>query len=214
MKKHLRLTSLLATAVVGAALVAPGAAHAQTLISGFEGDLSTSLGPSWTSGLTKSFGASGATQGSQAVALTHGTGWTQDFSLDGGPALAALIAGSATFEVDVTTPATTAWRQMFVVMQGAGQGWSQHQFDLAAGATSTAVLNLVSTGIRANAAAGDKGWWQIYLIFQGGDSPASPQVVTTLDNVRVTPVPEPSSAAVGAAALAAVFAAGRRWRRS
>lgn len=171
------------------------AVGASVLLSGFEGDLSTSLGPNWASNLTRSYVGTGVTQGASALQLSHGTGWTQDFFLDGGPALANLVASSDTFQIDTTTPASTSWRQLFVVMQGANQGWSQHQFDLAANATGTATLDLNATGIKANALAGDKGWWQIYLIFQGGDDPASNPIQTTLDNVRFnnSSVPEPAS---------------------
>lgn len=183
---------VLLVAILALSLPLPTALAADTLLSGFEGDLSTTLGPSWQSNLTRSFVATGVTEGANALQLTHGTGWTQDFSLDGGPALANLVAASDAFRIDTTTPATTSWRQMFVVMQGANQGWSQHQFDLTQNATSTVTLDLNATGIKANALAGDKSWWQIYLIFQGGDDPATATIQTTLDNVRFNAIPEPT----------------------
>lgn len=187
----MKVNVLLLITILALSLPLPAALAADTLLSGFEGDLSTTLGPSWQSNLTRSFVATGVTEGASALQLTHGTGWTQDFFLDGGPALANLIAASDTFQIDTTTPATTSWRQMFVIMQGANQGWSQHQFDLTQNATSTVTLDLNATGIKANALAGDKTWWQIYLIFQGGDDPATPSIQTTLDNVRFHAIPEP-----------------------
>lgn len=174
-----------------------------TLLSGFEGDLSSSVGVDWTTGLTHSFVTNGATQGMNALQLTHNTGWTQNFTLDSS-ALASLVASSDTFEVDTTTPDTTAWRQLFIVMQGDNQSWSQHQFDLVGKGTGTATLDLNATGIKANAAAGGKTWWQIYLIFQGGDDPSSSQIQTTIDNVRFTAIPEPSSLALVALAITGI----------
>jgi len=188
----------------------PSAHGASTLLSGFEGDLSTTLGPSWASMLTRSYVGTGVTEGASALQLSHGTGWTQDFFLDGGPALANLVAASDTFQIDTTTPASTSWRQLFVVMQGAGQGWSQHQFDLAANATGTATLDLNTTGIKANALAGDQSWWQIYLIFQGGDDPAASPIQTTLDNVRFNAIPEPATITLFAVAGVGLLFSRRR----
>lgn len=185
--------------VVALALSSPlsSALRASTLLSGFEGDLSTTLGPSWATSLTRNYVGTGATQGANAIQLSHGTGWTQDFSLDGGGALAELVASSDTFQIDTTTPGTTSWRQLFVVMQGANQGWSQTQFDLTANATGTVTLDLNTSGIKANALAGDKTWWKIHLIFQGGDDPSSNPIQTTLDNVRFnSSVPEPGTLAL------------------
>lgn len=163
-----------------------------TLLSGFEGDLSSSAGLNWQTSLAHSFVGDGVTQGSSALQLTHGTGWTQDFILDGG-ALANLVASNDTFEVDTLTPTTTSWRQMFIVMQGDGQGWSDHQFNLVGNGSGTVSLDLNATGLKANAAAGAKSWWQILLIFQGEDVPATAEVQTIIDNIRFTAIPEPSS---------------------
>lgn len=213
MKKTYLQGPLLGAIALVASLIAGPQVHADTLLSSYEGDLTSSVGADWVTGLTHSFGSDGATEGSSALALTHGTGWTQDFSLDGGPSLAQIVANSSTFSIDATTPATTSWRQMFIVMQGAGQGWTQHQFDLTAGGTATATLDLEATGIQAAAAGGDQSWWQIYLIFQGGDDPQTAEIVTMIDNVRFTAVPEPGSLALGVSSLAAMAWFSRRRHR-
>ncbi|BBO34675.1 hypothetical protein PLANPX_4287 [Lacipirellula parvula] len=183
--------------VIGATLVAllysACPAQADMLLSGFEGDLTSSAGPAWATNLTRSYTAVGATQGATALQLTHGTGWTQDFILDGG-AVAPLVAASTKFTLDATTPATSEWRQLFIVMQGAGLGWSQRgPWELPAGVTTPVTLDLQAEGFNTAAAAGDKSWWQIVLIVQGGDTGAPSQITTTIDNIRLNPVPEPAT---------------------
>lgn len=205
------LRNLRAWAAASLAVAALSPAASAALLSGFEGDLSTTLGPSWQSSLSMSFGPTGATQGSSAVTLAHGTGWTQNFTLDGGPALAQAVANADKFHIDTTTPATTSWRQLFIIMQGDNRGWSQYQFDLAAGVTSTVTLDLVSTGVKASALAGGQTWWQIFLVLQGGDSPSNPSILTTLDNIRfTTAVPEPATLALAAAAFGMIAVHRRR----
>ncbi len=186
---------LLLVAALGMSVLPSACLGANTLLSSFEGDLSSTLGPSWTIDsppFNASFDGVGATDGSQALKLEHNTGWSQFVSLDGGTALANLVASSDSFSLDAWVPETRDWRQVFIIMQGAGQSWSQHQFDLPAG-SSTATLDLVATGIKANAAAGDRGWWQVFLAFQGGDVGGASRISTTIDNVRFSAIPEPAT---------------------
>jgi hypothetical protein len=191
--------------VIAASLVALLCAaqplQADLLLSGFEGDLTSAAGPAWATNLARSYTAVGATQGATALQLTHGTGWTQDFILDGG-AVAPLIAASTKFTLDATAPATSEWRQLFIVMQGAGLGWSQRgPWELPAGVTTPVTLDLQAEGFNTAAAAGDKSWWQIVLIVQGGDAGGPSQITTTIDNIRLNPVPEPATAGLAACGL-------------
>ena len=208
---NLQAQALGATFVAALLLALP--VRGDTLLSGFEGDLSTTVGPAWSTNLTRSYTATGATQGATALQLTHGTGWTQDFTLDSG-LVAPLVASSDKLMLDVTVPATAEWRQLFIATQGAGLGWQQRgPFDLASGATTAVTLDLLGQGFKAAAAAGDKSWWQIYFMFQGGDVGAPSQITTTIDNIRFANVPEPTSAALALGGLiGAALIRRRRWK--
>jgi hypothetical protein len=197
---------------VAAALLA-SPVRGDTLLSGFEGDLSSTVGLNWATSLPANYTAVGATQGATAVELTHGTGWTQNFTLDGG-AIAPLVATSSKFMLDATAPTTSEWRQLFIVMQGAGLTWAQRgPFELAPGVTTPVTLDLEAEGFRAAAAGGDQSWWQVYLIFQGGDVGGQSQITTTIDNIRFSAVPEPTTAALICGAMIGVVALRRGRRR-
>jgi hypothetical protein len=197
-------------AAAAVACFVPRAVNADVLLSGFEGNLSSSTGLTWGTSLPRSFVATGVTQGSSALQLTHGTNWAQDFILDGG-AIAGLVAGHDKFSVDATTPATTVWRELFIIMQGDGLNWDQRgPFALPAGATTTVTLDLQATGIKAAAANGNESWWQVLLVFQGADTGAPTQITTTIDNIRFSAIPEPATAALAGAALLGVAVVARR----
>lgn len=195
--------------VAAACLVLP--AQGDTLLSGFEGDLTSSAGPNWSTGnLANSYTAAGATQGATAIQLTHGTGWTQDFTLDGGAA-AALVAANDKLMLDATVPATAEWRELFIVMQGDGVSWKQSPaFALPSGATTAVTLDMAGLGFKAAAAGSGQSWWQIILVFQGGDVGAPAQITTTIDNIRFSAVPEPATAALAIGGLIGVAAVRRR----
>jgi hypothetical protein len=202
-----RLFAWSAAAILAAGIAAPHAA-ADTLLSGFEGNLSSSAGPSWTTGLPHSFVPGGATEGASAIQITHNTSWTQSFLLQS-VQVAALIAANDKFEFDVTTPATQSWREVFVVMNGDGKPWQAYPFAPAPGATTHFALDLVATGVKA-IAANNPTWWEMEFIFQGGDTTGAPQINTTLDNLKFTAIPEPATCGLAAAAMLGLFVVRRK----
>jgi uncharacterized protein (TIGR03382 family) len=123
------------------------------------------------------------------------------------------VATNDKFLLDATVPATAEWRQLFIVMQGAGLGWSQRgPYNLPAGATTAVSLDLAAEGFKAAAADGDQSWWQVYLIFQGGDVGAPSQITTTIDNIRFSAVPEPATATLAVGGVIGMAAIRRRRR--
>lgn len=130
--------------------------------------------------------------------------------LDGG-VVAGLVASHDKFLVDATVPATAEWRELFIVMQGDGLGWSQRgPYALPVGATTTVTLDLQAEGFKSAAANGNESWWQVHLIFQGGDSGAPSQITTTIDNIRFSAIPEPATAVLAGIAMIGVATVARR----
>lgn len=184
------------TATIRAALVmlvlggAPLFGQAQ-LISSFENNLSSSVGATWEgTGIPNSeYTATGATDGSSALAIHHATGWTIQAVLNGGMQLAQAAATHDFLLIDATTTDlgiagdgwSPAWRQVFVVFNSNQGGWQQTQIDLAVAGddggslTSTLILDLVASGVKANAQAFvnagvvENSYWQLSLPMQGGD---------------------------------------------
>ncbi|QDT74617.1 hypothetical protein [Lacipirellula limnantheis] len=102
---------------------------ADTLVSGFDGDLSSSLGVNW-----EVFGPNWSTeftpqlsQGTGALKVHHNTNWQVGLKLAGGEALAQLVAANDTLELDAIGAFGMAWRQVFVVLNGNNEhvGWQQ-----------------------------------------------------------------------------------------
>ncbi len=190
----------LATCLVGGA----SNVSADTLLSSFEGNLSSSIGVDWelvdTDDQTpedqlwgSQFVETGATEGTMALELTHpADAWQVGFRLNSG-ALAPLVAASDTLEFDITASPDATWRGVWVIMQGDGLGWTQaKQVDATPGQTIHASIDLtmpdpddVNKNWKAGAAASPGAWWQIVIAIMGGDA-ASPETTTTLDNIVLT----------------------------
>ena len=179
-------------------------ASADTFLSGFEGDLNSSLGVSWefydTDDQTPGdqvwgtqFVTTGATEGTSALEVTHPTdAWQHGMRLNTG-ALAPLIASHDTLEFDATASPDATWRGVWVIMQGDGLDWSQaKQVDLIPGQTVHVVIDLSlpdsaapAKNWKASAAASGGTWWQLTIAMMGGDA-ASLETTTTFDNFMLT----------------------------
>jgi hypothetical protein len=184
-------TATVAVAFVASVLSsAPLYCQAQ-LISSFENNLSSSVGATWEGpGIPNSeFVSTGATDGTSALAIHHSPGWNIQAILRGGLPLAQAAATHDFLVLDVTTTDlgiagdgwSPAWRQMIVVFNSNQGGWQQSDINYPVAAddggslTSTVVLDLVASGVKANAQAyvnsggGGNTYWELFLPMQGGD---------------------------------------------
>jgi hypothetical protein len=188
----------LAALVVLAAAAAP--TSAQTLVSGFNGDLSSMFGVNWT--LTASAGTAAfvdaLTEGTQAVQISNDAvaGSWPAMALAGGMPLAKIVATHRTLVLDAAPTADLAWRQVFVAQNSDGV-WSQSDqpfnlqlpvegdrsdrfaFDITAGATSW--RSIAQSWLASPPAS--QTYFELLLILQGA-SGSGEAPLTTLDNVR------------------------------
>jgi hypothetical protein len=165
----------------------------QQLLSGFENTLASTAGGTPWQGLwtvPPEYTTVGATEGSSALVLHHSPTWvTEGTMLKAGLPLAQQVAQHDFMQIDLTTADSgiagdgwaPAWRQVFVVFNSNQGGWQQNQLDFPVASddggslTYTILLDLAATGIKANAqnfvnaGPGDGTYWELFLIFQGGD---------------------------------------------
>jgi hypothetical protein len=160
-------------------------------VSSFENNLSSTVGATWEGpGIPGSeFVNVGATDGASALAIHHPTGWNIQAILKGGMQLAQQAATHDFLLIDATTADlgvagdgwSPSWRQIFVVFNSNQGGWQQTQLDFpvasddGGSSTTTIILDLAASGVKANAQAFvDAGaqpntWWELFLPMQGGD---------------------------------------------
>jgi hypothetical protein len=191
MRKRFSSMATLAVALVVLALGSGPLFCQAQLVSSFENNLSSSVGATWEGpGIPSSeFVSTGATDGTSALAIHHPTGWNIQAILKGGLPLAQDAASHDFLLLDATTTDqgvagdgwSPSWRQIFVVFNSNQGGWQQSQLDFPVAAddggslTSTLVLDLVSSGVKANAQAyvnsggGNGTYWELFLPMQGGD---------------------------------------------
>jgi hypothetical protein len=166
-----------------------GLSASAQLISSFENDLSSSFDTNWTFDMATNFGPTGATEGSSALAITHPGNWSISGYLKAGLPLAQVTANSQFLVLDATTTdigiggdgASPSWREVVVIFNSNQGGWQQTGLTLPVASddggshTETLIVDLVSSGIQANAATyvasggGDGTWWELFIALQGGD---------------------------------------------
>jgi hypothetical protein len=192
MSKRLGSAATITTALIGWILGAGPAFGQQSLLSGFEHSLSSTAVASWEGDWTVNpdYTATGATQGSFALAVHHSPTWvTGGTVLKGNLPLAQVVAQHDFMQIDMTTTDlgtagdgwSPSWRQVFAIFNSNQGGWQQNALDFAVAGddggslTQTITLDLASTGIKANAQAfvdsggGANTYWELFLVFQGGD---------------------------------------------
>jgi hypothetical protein len=113
-KTRLAMVGMSAALVVGSA--APRAEAVDTLISGFNGDLSSSLGVDWVfeSGFTGEF-VPALSEGTGALKLYSNGSWQIGLKLVGGEALANLVINNDTLEIDAIGDFGMNYRQLIAV---------------------------------------------------------------------------------------------------
>lgn len=137
---------------------------ADTLVSAFDTDLSSSLGVNW-----EVFGPNWSTQhvsqlsqGSGALRVVHNPNWEVGLKLVGGEALAQLITTSDRLELDAIGAFGMAWRQAFVVLNGNNEhvGFQQtEEFGLSVPSETEPFNHIVIELADANRnAAGAQNW--------------------------------------------------------
>ncbi len=193
---HLSIRKMRLMGVALAALLA-SYSHAQaadTLLSGFEGTLSTAIGTDWkfydASGdpgdqiWSHSYVTEGVAEGTHALKITHFPGWTHGFNLVPGSEeartqLINLFATHDAIEFDLTTGPGTSWRQLFFIVNSSVTGWSQVQIDIPQNTTTHFVMPLTNPDPADPAknwkqSAIDGGatatYWEIFFALQGGDA--------------------------------------------
>jgi hypothetical protein len=167
-------------------------------LAGFNGDLSTTLGPSFI--FPTEFGWSGEivpalSEGSGALKITHNTNWQPGLKLTGvSNALAQIVATHDTLEFDLAPNPGMSWRQGFAIINGNDPpvGWSQSPeinltvpapfdhliFDLTdarGDGTATTDDNWKAEAIAWLALpAAQQTYYELFIGFQGQDLPGTP----------------------------------------
>lgn len=170
-----------------------GRVTADTLLSGFNTDLSSSLGVDWvvSEPTWSTYFVSQLSEGSGALKVKHNPNWQVGLKLVGGDALAQLITTNDTLELDAIGAYGQSWRQVFVVLNGNNEhvGWQQtEEFGLpvpSEEAPSTHIVIDLLDGNRnadgaqnwkekaqawLNAPAETKTYLELFIGFQGGSN--------------------------------------------
>jgi hypothetical protein len=192
MNTRSKSTAVLLAAIVGWTL--GGGPAAAQLVSSFENDLSSAYeGVVWEGDGTvhPTYVTTGATDGSTALEIKHPGNWTIQAFLRGGLPLAQDAATHDFLLMDVTTTdigeagdgVSPSWREAVVVFNANPEfgNWQQTSVPVPVASddggfhTEPVIVDLVSSGIQANAAAfvnaggGEGMYWELFLALQGGD---------------------------------------------
>jgi hypothetical protein len=143
----------------------PTVTNADVTLSGFNGDLSSSLGVNW-----EVFGPNWSTkfapqlsEGTGSLAVRHNANWEVGIKLAGGEALAQLILANDTLEFDAIGTFGMAWRQTFAVINGNNEhvGWNQtEEFNLTVPSETVPFNHIVIDLADANRATGGAQSWK------------------------------------------------------
>jgi hypothetical protein len=192
----------LAAMVIAAMFGMPTGQVFGQLLSSFEGDLSSSVGATWQGpGIPFSeFVSAGATDGTSALAVHHGSSWDANYpaplELHGAMQLAQAVASHDFLTFDITTidlgVAGDGWspsyRIMWPIALSSQGGWHQPgQIDIPVASddggslTYNAVFDLTTANIKADAQAyvdsggGTDPYFHLIFAMIGGDQGTGPK---------------------------------------
>lgn len=188
-----QLRILTVTVLISSGLLSIAPAWGQVLVSGFENDLGSTIGPNWNAPAAFAFTPIGATQGTSALEIKHPVQWNIQTFLTGGVPLAELAAQHNYYSIDITLADAIAfdgrspsWRTAVLIFNSNTGGWLQTDIPLAvapddgSSVTTTGTVDLEASGVKAAAAqyvesgGGSGTWFELFLAFMGDDIGNSP----------------------------------------
>jgi hypothetical protein len=192
----IKIRRRLAGALAAAAALSAAPATQGQLLSGFEGDLSSTLGVDWAvvGSLPAAEFVPALTEGAQAVQIANDpvNGSWPAFELAGSTALAELIVNSRALALDWAPNDGFSWRQLFPILNSSN-GWKQAgQIDFVPGNP------FQETVIDLNSAIGDTtyrrhaqqwldapgAWFNLNIVIQGAQFVPEETPFTIFDNIR------------------------------
>jgi len=192
MRCHLKrgfLSVLSSTIVTALIFISQQCSAAETLLSGFEGDLSTTLGLDWQDdSISSAFVTTGATQGTQALEITHPRTQSIPLKLFGSiDTIYETFIDHTQLRADFTLPANADYREAFFRLQVNGGAFTIDGDDmiLTPGETVNGIWDYEAEGVFGTLGMiGPITAFSLQLGMRGPEIGLPPTSVTIVDNIR------------------------------